>query len=79
MATDPTAGKGNPDIHGNGGVVALPMTGEKTATSWATYGADELNPNESCVADSQPGPSTPSIPVPNLGGNDSMMDCTGPR
>jgi hypothetical protein len=78
MATDPTAGKGNPAFPGPG-VIAMPQIGEKTATTWATYGADELNPNESCVADSQPGPATPSIPVPDLGGNESMLDMSGPK
>lgn len=78
MATDPTAGKGNPAFP-RPGVIAMPQTGEKSTTTWATYGADEMNPNESCVADSQPGPSTPSIPVPNAGGNDSMMDTSGPH
>lgn len=57
----------------------MPQTGEKTATSFATYGADEMNPNESCVADMQPGPATPVQPVPNLGGNASMADTSGPH
>lgn len=78
MATDPTAGKGNPDFPGPG-VIGYPQIGEKTTTTWATYGADELNPNESCIADSQPGPVTPSITFPGFGGSDSMQDMTGPR
>lgn len=78
MAVDPTDGKGNPAFP-RPGVIAMPQTGEKTTTTFATYGADEMNPNESCVADMQPGPATPSIPVPNLGGNDSMQPMEGPH
>lgn len=70
MATDPMA---------NNNDLAMPQTGEKIATTWATYGADELNPNESCVADSQPGPATPSIPVPDCGGQVCMQDTSGPH
>lgn len=70
MAVDPTAGKN---------MIAVGQTGEKNATSFATYGADEPNANEGCCADTQPGPSTPSIPVPNLGGQECMQDTSGPH
>lgn len=70
MAVDPTAGKN---------MIAMGLTGEKNATTFSTYGADEMDPNESCCADMQPGPATPSIPVPNLGGSESMMDTSGPH
>lgn len=70
MATDPMA---------NNNYLAVPQTGEKTAHGDATYGADELNPQESCCADMQPGPATPSIPVPAPGFNNSMQDTSGPH
>ena len=77
---DPTAGKGNPDIHGNNGIVEFPQVGEKIATSWATYGADELNPNESCCSDEDNGgPSTPDIVFPGYGGSASMQAMEGPH
>lgn len=72
MATDPMA---------NNNYLAMPLVGEKTPHGLDTYGAgaEEGNANMSCCADMQPGPATPSIPVPNLGGQDCMMDVGGPH
>ncbi len=70
MATDPMA---------NNNYLAVPLVGEKTHHGPEVYGADELNANDSCCEDTQSGPSTPSIPVPNCGGNESMQNMSGPH
>lgn len=66
------------DPMANNNWLAVPQTGEKTAHGLSTYGADNVNPNETCCGPT-PGPSTPSVPVPNLGGQCCMADTSGPH
>lgn len=68
MATDPMA---------NNNYLAVPQTGEKNATTLATYGADD-NANETAQDTTKGAGLSASTAGVDRSGSNAMQDMTGP-